>query len=72
LPERVKRQYRYVQDIPRPPTDVLSMRASHIPHAFIDFRPHTIKEESWGEPTGDIPMAVRGWIYAMVQTGVSP
>jgi hypothetical protein len=55
LPERVKRQYGYVQDIPRYLTYVLSMRASHTPQAFIDFRPHTTKEESWGQPTKDIP-----------------
>jgi len=28
LPERVKQQYKYVQDIPRPPTDVVQMRDS--------------------------------------------
>ena len=58
LPERVKRQYGYVQDIPRPSTDVLSMQDTHIVQAFLDFRFHTIKGDSWGQPTGDMP-----WLY---------
>lgn len=31
------------------------MRASHIPHVFIDFRHHTIKDYSWGQPIEDMP-----------------
>jgi len=55
LPERVKRQYRYVQDVPRHPTDVVQMRETHIVQAFIDFRTHTIKQNNWGNLAGDTP-----------------
>jgi len=44
-----------------------------IVQGFIDFHTHTIKDGSWGNPTGDMPWhADGGWIYAMVQMGVSP
>jgi len=55
LPERVKRQYGYVQDIPKPLTYVVQMWDSHIMQAFIDFCLHTTKEDSWSNPAGDTP-----------------
>jgi hypothetical protein len=55
LLERVKRQYGYVLDIPRPPTDVVQMQDTHIVQAFIDFRTHTIKEDNWGNSAGEMP-----------------
>jgi len=71
LPERVKRQYRYVQNIPRPPTYVLSMQASHIPQALSTFVLPPLRKKVWFSRQ-EIYMAVRGWIYVMVRTGVSP
>ena len=52
FPRRVRRQYKYVQNVPRHPTDVVELRATQIVQAFIDFRTHTIKEPDWGEPGG--------------------
>ena len=69
LPKRVKRQYGYVQDVPRHPTYVVQMREAHIIQAFIDFRTHTIKQDGWGIPTGETPWRMEadgGWIYVMV------
>ena len=48
FPEWVKRQYGYVQNIPRPLKNILSMWDTHIVQAFLDFHLHTIKEDSWG------------------------
>jgi len=53
LPERVLRQYRYVQRVPRHPTDVVELSPPQIVHAFIDFHTHTLKEPDWGEPAGE-------------------
>ena len=50
LPERVRRQYKYVHNVPRHPTDVVELRPTQIVQAFVDFRIHTIKEPDWGEP----------------------
>ena len=55
FPERVKRHQGYVHDIPRHPTDVIQARETHIVQTFIDFRTHTIKEDGWGNPTGETP-----------------
>ena len=55
LLERVERKYRYVQDVPRPPTNVVQMRDSNIVKGFLDFRLHTIKEDNWGNPAWDMP-----------------
>jgi len=52
LPERVRRQHRYVQNVPRHPTDVVEMQPDQIVQAFNDFRTYTIKEPDWGEPAG--------------------
>ena len=50
LPERVLRQYGYVQWVPRHPTDVVELLPPQIVQAFVDFRTHTLKEPDWGEP----------------------
>jgi len=47
LPERVLRQYGYVQTIPRPPTDVAEMSAAEIAQAFLDFGTRTLKAADW-------------------------
>jgi len=64
--ERVKRQYGYVQDVPRHPTDVVQVRETDIVQAFIDFHVHTIKEDGWGNLVGDT-MADGEWLYDMLQ-----
>ena len=51
LPERVLRQYRYVQSVPRHPTDVVELTPPQIVQTFVDFRTHTLKEPDWGKPT---------------------
>lgn len=48
LPERVKRQYGYVQDIPRAPTSVLPLPFQAVAQAFLDFRVHIIPQAAWG------------------------
>jgi len=53
LPERVLRQYRYVQRVPRHPTDVVELLPPQIVQAFVDFHTHTLKEPDWGEPAGE-------------------
>jgi len=49
LPERVLRQYRYVQTVPRPPTDVVELSPAEIVQAFVDFLTHTLKAPDWGD-----------------------
>jgi len=53
LPGRVLRQYRYVQTVPRHPTDVVELRPPQIVHAFLDFHTHMLKEPDWDEPAGE-------------------
>ena len=53
LPERVLRQYKYVQSVPRHPMDVVELPPPQIVQAFVDFRTHTLKEPDWGQPTGE-------------------
>ena len=52
LPERVLRQYKYVQTILRHPTNVVDLRPPQIVQAFIEFRTHTLNEPDWGESAG--------------------
>jgi hypothetical protein len=54
LPERVKRQYKYVHDIPIPSTFVRVMRDTQIVHAFLDYRVHTIHQDQCGRQV-DVP-----------------
>jgi len=49
LPKRVLRQYRYVQTIPRHPTDVVELRPPQIVEAFLDFNTCTLKKPDWGD-----------------------
>jgi len=70
LPERVLRQYRYVQTIPRHPKDFVELRPAQIVQAFLDFRTHTLKEPNWGEPTGEETWRLRDG-YVLWDTKVS-
>jgi len=49
LPERVLRQYGYVQRVPRHPTDVVELPPPQIVQAFVDFCTHMLKEPDWGD-----------------------
>ncbi|XP_039684137.1 protein MAINTENANCE OF MERISTEMS-like [Medicago truncatula] len=53
LPERVLRQYGYVQTIPRHPTDVRDLPPPSIVQMFVDFRTHTLKADARGEQAGE-------------------
>jgi len=53
LPERVLRQYGYIQTVPRPPTDVVELSPAEIVQAFVDFHTHTLKAADWGEHAGE-------------------
>ncbi|RHN70569.1 hypothetical protein MtrunA17_Chr3g0136941 [Medicago truncatula] len=49
LPERVLRQYGYVQTVPRHPSDVVELSSAEIVQTFVDFRTHTLKAADWSE-----------------------
>jgi len=70
LPERVFRQYGYVQTVPRHPTDVVELRAPHIMQAFLDFHTHALKEPDWGELIGEETWQMRDG-YVLWYTRVS-
>jgi hypothetical protein len=53
FPERVLRQYRYVQAVPRHPSDVVELSLTEIVQAFVYFRTHTLKATNWGEHEGE-------------------
>ena len=53
LPERVLRQYRYVQRVPKHLTDVVELLTPQIVQTFVDFRTHTLKEPDWGDLIGE-------------------
>ncbi len=53
LPERVLRQYEYVETVPRPPTDVVELSPAEIVQAFVDFLTHMLKAADWGEHAGE-------------------
>nr|ABE93035.1 IMP dehydrogenase/GMP reductase, putative [Medicago truncatula] len=50
LPERVLRQYGYVQSVPRHPSDVVELSPTQIVQDFVDFRTHTLKAVDWDIP----------------------
>jgi len=45
LPERVLRQYEYVQRIPRPPTNIEVLAADDVAHAFTEFALHVLNHQ---------------------------
>nr|ABN09179.1 IMP dehydrogenase/GMP reductase, putative [Medicago truncatula] len=64
LPDRVLKQYGYVQTVPRHLTDVVELPPPHIVQAFVDFRTHTLKAADWGEQAGE-----QTWRMAMCYDG---
>jgi len=53
LQERVLRQYRYVQTIPRPPTDIKLLATDDVAQAFIEFALHVLSHQERGHPVLD-------------------
>jgi hypothetical protein len=47
LPGRVKREYKYVQDILKSPSYVPIVSVAHVVQAFLHFRVHTITQAEW-------------------------
>jgi len=45
LPERVLRQYGYVQTIPRPPTDIGPLAPADVAMAFMEFSLHVLSQQ---------------------------
>jgi len=71
FPKRVRRQYEYVQNVPRHLMNVVvELRATQIVQAYIDFRTHTIKEPDWGQPVGEATWQVEDG-YMLWYTRVS-
>jgi len=53
LPERVLRQYGYVQTRPRPPTDIEALAADDVAQAFTKFALHILSHQQRGHPVPD-------------------
>jgi len=53
VPERVLRQYSYVQTILRPPTTILPFAPADVVAAFLEFALHVISQQERGEPVPD-------------------
>ena len=50
LPERVLRQYGYVQTVPRPPTTTVPLAPAEVATAFLEFVVHVLSRQDKGEP----------------------
>jgi len=53
LPERVLRQYDYVQTVPRPPTMILPLAPADVAAAFLEIALHVVSQQERGEPVPD-------------------
>ena len=53
LPERVLRQYGYVQTRPRPSTDIEALAADDVAQAFMDFALHILNHQQMGHLVPD-------------------
>jgi len=53
LPERVLRQYRYVQTVPRPPTTIMPLAPANVATAFLEFALHVIAQQHRGAQVSD-------------------
>jgi len=77
LPERVLRQYGYVQRILRPPTDIEVIAADDVAHAFTEFARHVLSHQQRGDQVMDNQSwaHTRGymrWFVAMSDPIVNP
>jgi len=50
LPERVLRQYKYVQTVLRPPTTILSLAPADVAAAFLEFALYVVAQQQRGDP----------------------
>jgi hypothetical protein len=53
LPERVLRQYGYVQTVPGPPTDIGPLAAGEVVMAFMEFALHVLSQQERGDLVPD-------------------
>ncbi|KEH42247.1 transmembrane protein, putative [Medicago truncatula] len=68
LPERVLRQYRHVQRVPRPPTTVMPLALVDVVAAFLEFALHVVpQQQRGGQISEDEPWKHSGtyirWFY---------
>jgi len=50
LPERVLRQYNYVQTIPLAPTRIVDIEPADVVVAFMEFVVHVLSQQERGDP----------------------
>ena len=77
LPERVLRQYRYVQTIPRPPTDIRPLALADVAMSLIEFALHVVNQHERGDlvPEGELWSHSRGymhWFYRVSHLILNP
>jgi len=53
LPERVVRQYIYVQKVPRPPTTIMPLAPADVVAAFLEFALHVVPQQQRGHRVPD-------------------
>jgi len=53
LPERVVRQYKYVQKVPRPHTTIMSLALADVVAAFLEFVLHVVPQQQRGHQVPD-------------------
>jgi len=53
LPERVVRQYKYVQKVPRPPTTIVPLSPADVAAAFLKFALHVVPQQQRGHQVPD-------------------
>jgi len=53
LPERVLRQYRYIQSVPRPPTTIMPLVPADVVVAFLEFALHVVAQQHRGAQVPD-------------------
>ena len=53
LPKRVVRQYGYVQNVPRPPTTIMSLAPADVVVAFLEFAMHVVPQQQRGHQVPD-------------------
>jgi len=53
FPERVLRQYGYVETRPRPPTDIEPLASDDVAQAFTEFALHVLSHQQMGHPVPD-------------------
>jgi len=62
LPERVLRQYGYVQTVSRPPTTIVPLAPAEVATAFLEFVVHVLGQQEKGEPVPEDEGCIK-WFY---------